>query len=154
MSYGDENPITPKRVFLFGLGAFGTTVLLIGLLALCALGSAFATIWWNTHIQTQVESSKRVVQTCQLQYFDSQKTAINDNLTAINNLDREIVDPAYKDQVAILQAQQLGDARSVYLILDKAHCNRSDIVADMPELQAFFERWDGPTGHSSATVTP
>lgn len=123
-----------KEMFESGLGC----LLWIAIIALLVVGGAGFTVWYNYHLAVPVSNSERYVQTCNQSYLVTQKTRIENDLSAISNNNVEIARVDNQNLKTQLQAQETQNANDVYNALDASQCSRQQIIQDMPELQSFF----------------
>lgn len=123
------------------LGVSTSCLLWIALLVLLIVGGAGFTVWYNYHIAVPVANSERYVQTCNQSYLTSQKARIENDLSAISNNDIGIASTSSEGLKLGLKMQQKTNADDIYNALDSSQCSRSQIIADMPELQSFFSQY-------------
>lgn len=126
-----------RKVFLGGSGIVGLSIVIV--IVLVVVGAIF-TIWYNYTVAVPLNNSERYKNTCSMQYLAAEKDKVQVYLDSISNLEKEIADPSYKDQIPDLQAQRLENIRSIYNTLDQAQCSREQILQDMPELQKLLAR--------------
>jgi hypothetical protein len=116
-------------------------LLSLAIVALLIVGGAGFTVWYNYHLAVPVENSERHVATCSMQYLVTQKARISNDLTAISNNNVEIASTQDANLKTQLQAQEKQNADDIYNALDASQCSRPQIIADMPELQSFFQQF-------------
>lgn len=116
-------------------------LLWLALAVLVVVGGAGFTVWYNYNLAVPVSNSERHVATCSMQYSVTQKTRIENDLSAISNANLQIADPSYASLKPQLQAQEKQNADDIYSALDASQCSRAQIVKDMPELQGFYAQF-------------
>lgn len=134
------------------LGWIGVALVALVILVAVTFALDAAGIWEIQLFGVARQNAQTSVTRCSNQYLSTRQTAISVKLQAITNDQRQIDDPAYANQKADLQAQQLEDAYSVYQEVDVTTCNRQQLVDAMPQLYDFFLKWDSPTGHNYAQL--
>jgi preprotein translocase subunit SecF len=123
------------------LGVSIGCLLWMALVALLIVGGAGFTVWYNYHLAVPIENSNRYVATCSMQYLTTQKTRIENDLSAISNNNVEIVATQDQNLKTQLQAQEKQNADDIYNALDASQCSHQQIIQDMPELQSFFSQF-------------
>jgi hypothetical protein len=126
---------TQQSVTFLGISVL--TWVAIAFLVIVA-GAGF-TVWYNYNIAVPIADSARHVQTCNTQYLTTQKARISNDLNAISNADVEMA--RNHSMEVSLKAQQKQNANDIYNALDASQCSRKQIVVDMPEMQAFFQKF-------------
>jgi len=123
------------------LGISASWALSLVLVVLFIVGGTGFAVWYNYHLAVPLENSERHVMTCSVQYLNTQKVRIENDLSAIRNNNVEIAATQDQNLKTQLQAQEQGNADDIYNALDTSQCSRPQIITDMPELQSFFSQF-------------
>lgn len=112
----------------------------IGTIVFIVVATGFA-VWWNLTLGVPLANSDKFVRTCQLESQDAQKARIENDLTDIANNKVEVSKTTERGIKGALKEQSDQNASDIYNALDAAHCSRSQIVKDLPELERFFQEY-------------
>lgn len=137
--------------------AAGIAVVFLLLVGLTFAADALGIIELNL-FGVGTQNARTSVTRCSNEYLSRVEDQISTDLQGIADNDVAIAslkaDPANADTVKALKAQETADANDVYSALDSFSCQKSQLYADQgTQLQAFFDRWNGPTGHSDSVYT-
>lgn len=113
----------------------------IGLVIVLVLGSVAFTVWYNYNLAIPLENSERHVVECSRSYMVSQEARISNDLDAISRNTVAIDATSSEGLKEGLRFQQKTNADDIYNALDAAHCSRSQIIQEMPELSSFFSQF-------------